>query len=245
VAKLTNLFTGQQWAELVNQAEGMVARFLFWLDLHRLVAQGLERQGPAYDEARKTVISELLSFVGAQPAVLTLAFADGTPFADESTKTWLEEEQAKHGGGGGGGQAAGSAQLDEEEVELRARFEAARSMVSEGKVAEGLGLGIQLSRRSSDARAGFRGRLATAQMALKAAKPELARPILEGLVREAEEHRLDHWEPELCVQLLVALLKARTAKGATQGAEFHLSTEAIFDRLCRLDPAAALKVGSP
>ncbi len=243
VNRLTGMLTGQQWPELVAQAEGMVGRFLFWLDLHRMVATGLERQGPMYQEAKKTVVSEVLSFVEAQPQVLQLSFADGTPFADEMTIAWIEEERAKLGGGGGSG-GSSNARVDEEEAELKARFEEARGLVDEGKVGEGLGLAIQLSRRSSDQRTRFRARLEAAQMAIKASKPELARPILEGLVDEADEHQLEVWEPELCAQLYLFLLKSRTAKGASKS-EHHLGNEIVFDRLCRLDPAAALKVGVP
>src|SRR5690606_7275029 len=36
--RLQSLFEGQQWAELLSQAEGMTGRFLFWIDLHRFVA---------------------------------------------------------------------------------------------------------------------------------------------------------------------------------------------------------------
>ncbi|HXS16213.1 MAG TPA: type VI secretion system domain-containing protein, partial [Polyangiaceae bacterium] len=206
-------------------------------------AEGLDRQGPAFTEAKKAVVSEVLAFVSAQPAILSMTFSDGTPFADDATKAWIEEQQAQLGTGGGGGGSGANLKVDEEEAEMRTRFEAARKMVTEGQIGEGLGLAIQLSRRSSDARARFRARLETAQMALRASRPDLARPILEGLVQEAEEHRLEHWEPALCAQLFGALLKARTAKGATVGAESQLSNEGIFDRLCRLDPAAAMKAG--
>lgn len=241
VTRLNTLSQRQQWGELVNQGEDLVSQYLFWLDAHRHVAQGLERQGAAYAEARKAVVSEVLAFVAAQPLMLSLTFSDGTPFADEATKSWIEEQQASLGGGAGGGGGGANLKVDEEEAEMRARFEAARQMVTEGQIAEGLGLAMQLARRSSDARARFRSRLETAQMAIKASRPDLARPILEGLVEEAEEHRLEHWEPALCAQLFTALLKARTAKGASQGADSQLTNEGIFDRLCRLDPAAAMK----
>ena len=245
IARLSTLSQRQQWGELVNQGEDLAAQYLFWLDPHRFSAEGLERLGPTFADAKKAVVSEVLAFVSAQPAILSMTFSDGMPFADEATKSWIEEQQAQLGtGGGGSGSGSGAnLKLDEEEAELRARFETARKMVTDGQIGEGLGLAMQLSRRSSDARARFRSRLETGQMALRASRPDLARPILEGLVVEAEEHRLEHWEPALCAQLYAALLKARTAKGATAGTDSQLSNEGIFDRLCRLDPAAAMKAG--
>jgi len=235
VKKLQGLVEAQQWPQLVSAGEELAGRFLFWLDAHRYVALGLERQGALYQEARDAVAAELLALVKAQPQIPTLAFADGTPFADEGTKTWIEEEQAKVGGSGGGG--GGSQKVDEEEQELKARFEEARELVTGGKVGEGLGLAMQLARRGSDARARYRARLEIAGMALKGGKSDLARPLLEGLVAEAEAHGLEHWEPELAARTYELLLKARAGvKGPSQPTD-----QEVFDRLCRLDPAAAFK----
>lgn len=237
--KLQSLVEAQQWPQLVAAGEELAGRFLFWLDAHRYVALGLERQGPLFQEARDAVTAQVLDFVKHHPQIPSLAFADGTPFADEGTKTWLEEEQAKVGGGGGGG-GGGSQQLDEEEQELKARFEEARELVTGGKVGEGLGLAMQLARRGSDARARYRARLEIAAMALKGGKADLARPVLEGLVIEAATHGLEHWEPELAARTYEMLLKARVGAGGRGAA--NPPDQEVFDRLCRLDPAAALKV---
>lgn len=243
ISRLKSQFESQQWGDLVASAEGLTGQFLFWLDLHRMIAVALDQQGARYEGAQKAVVSSVLSFLESHPQILELSFSDGMPFADEATRTWLEEEQQKLGGGGGSAQAT-SAQLDEEEQEMRQRFQEAREMVLSGKIGEGLGLAIQLSRRSADARSRFRARLETAQLALKAGKPELARPLLDGLVAEAETHGLEHWEPALCSELYSALLKARHgAKG--EPANSQVPTDAaIFDRLCRLDPSAAMKVAN-
>lgn len=241
VSRLKSQFESQQWSELVASAEGLTAQFLFWLDLHRMIAVALDQQGARYEDAKKAVVSSVLTFLESHPQVLELSFSDGTPFADEGTRTWLEEEQQKVGGGAGSGQAT-SAQLDEEEQQLRERFQEAREMVLSGKVGEGLGLAIQLSRRSADARSRFRARLETAHLALKAGKPELARPLLDGLVVEAETHGLEHWEPGLCSELYSALLKARQGAKSDPANSQVQTDAAIFDRLCRLDPSAAMKV---
>ncbi|HSC85860.1 MAG TPA: type VI secretion system domain-containing protein, partial [Polyangiaceae bacterium] len=243
--KLQGFLEQQQWSALVASAEELAGRFLFWLDAHRFVAVGLERQGALFQDAQKVVVNALLAFVDEHPGVVGLSFADGTPFADEATKTWLDERRAAAGGGGGAGAAAGSARVDEEEVQLRERFEEARELVQGGKIGEGLGLAMQLARRGADARARFRARLETAVMALKGGKPELARPLLDGLVRDADQHGLEQWEPELCARLYESLLKSRQsgAKGAAaMPALGALSDSEAFDRLCRLDPGAALRL---
>ncbi len=233
IRKLQSLFEGQQWSELASTAEGLVGRFLFWLDLHRYCAVALDQQGAR--DAKEVVAQEVLAFVRLHPGLTDLSFADGTPFADEATKTWLEEEQAKVGGGEASGGAA-AARVDEEEQELRSRFEEAREMVLGGKIAEGLGLAAQLARRGSDERSRFRAQLETALLALKGGKPELAKPFLEGLAQRVDTYDLERWEPELCARLYAALLKARGTTDAGSP-----SNEELFERLCRIDPAAAMK----
>ncbi len=47
--------------------------------------------------------AQILDPVKHNPQIRPWASRVGTPFADEGTKTWLKEEQAKVGGGGGGG----------------------------------------------------------------------------------------------------------------------------------------------
>lgn len=234
--KLESLAAGEQWLELLNTAEGMTSTYLFWFDLHRWVALAMDRLGALFVEAKKTVVAETLSFVGVYPAVAELGFADGTPFADAGTRAWLEEEQARSGGGGGGG---GSSRVDEEEQELQARFEEAKELASTGKVVEAMALGVQLAERGADLRSRFRSRLLVAQMALQGGKPEVARAMLEGLLEVATEHALHRWEPKLCAQLYAHLLAARKAAPTERTG---VPDQDLFDVLCRLDPAAALKV---
>jgi type VI secretion system protein VasJ len=185
---------------------------------------------------------EVVTFIGRFPAILQMTFANGTPFADEGTKTWVEEEQKKYGGGGGGSSAA-SAAVSAEDEEVQKRFEEARAMVKGGKVADGLSLALALANRAADARTRFRSHLAVSRMALEGGKPEVARSLLEGLTKLVDQHNLEAWEPALCAtlyQYLLSCVKASNTKGNSQE---QASKEAfLFDKLSRLDPAAALRL---
>lgn len=233
--KLKTLADGAQWVELLTHAEQMASTYIFWLDAHRLSAMALKNLGPPYQEAHLTVVRELVLLVQRLPQVAKLAFADGTPFADAATQSWLEEQaESLSGSGNSGGR---SVQIDEEEQELKARFEEARGLVDSGKVSEGLSLANQLARRGADARSRFRARFELALLAIKAGQPAVARPILEGLSEEAERHDLEHWEPLLCSKIFEALLRS-----APPG-DSSASTIRAYDRLCRIDPALALGLG--
>lgn len=239
--KLQAMMEQQKWMELLAAAEDATADYLFWLDLHRMVAVSMDSLGALFIASREAVGREVSSFLQRYPAITGLTFSDGSPFADAATKSWLDQEMGKWGGGGGGGSAAASA-ASEEDQELAKRFEEAKEMVSTGKVPEGLALAAALAVRAPDARARFRSRLAVAQLAIEGGKMEIARPILEALTGEVEQHGLETWEPVLSSQVYASLLACLQASGAAKTPEAASRQGWLFDRLCRLDPAAALKV---
>jgi type VI secretion system protein VasJ len=239
--KLQAMMEQQKWMELLAAAEDATADYLFWLDLHRMVAVAMDSLGALFLGSREAVGREVTSFLQRYPAITGLTFSDGSPFADAATKSWLDQEMGKWGGGGGGGSAASSA-ASEEDQELAKRFEEAKEMVSTGKVPEGLALAAALAVRAPDARARFRSRLAVAQLAIEGGKMEIARPILEALTGEVEQHGLETWEPVLSSQVYASLLACLQASAAAKTPEVASRQGWLFDRLCRLDPAAALKV---
>ncbi len=225
-----------QWLELLTAAEDLTSTYLFWLDLHRLVALAMDRLGALFVDARLVLSREVVAFVDRVPTVVKLTFADGTPFADVATQTWLDEERSKHGSGGGSSPA--SSTVSEEEEELKRRFEEAREMVTSGNVAEGLSLATQLAVRGADSRTRFRARLAVAQLALQGGEFQIGKPMLEALVAEAETRHLDDWEPQLAAAVYsAALVCERSTAGKTERPEIRR----VFERLCQIDPALALK----
>lgn len=226
---------GEQWLDLLNTAEELSGQFMYWLDLHRYVATAMDRLGATFLDARATVGREVVGFLQRFPAILSLTFSDGTPFADSATQMWFEAELSKYGqGGAGSGSQAASAE-DEEAIR---RFAEAKEMVAGGKLAEGLSLASQLAARAADAKTRFRGRLMVGELALLASKPEVGRPIVEQLVQEISNRQLEDWEPALCASALATLLATYRAMGL----DFDRpEIRPHYDRLCRLDPAAGLK----
>jgi type VI secretion system protein VasJ len=238
--RLGMLRDSQKWVELLLATEDATGKFLFWLDLHKQVASTLDRLGAAFMGAREVVGREVIAFVTRFPSIPSMAFQNGTPFADAATKTWLDEETRRWGGSS---QSAGSAAASAEDEEVAKRFADADALVTEGKLAEGLGVASALAARGADGRTRFRASLAVGKMALKGSKPEVARAILERLDVEVTRHELEIWEPALCASLYASLLTAmrdgpRAAKPSPEAANRE---QAIFEKLCRLDPAAALK----
>ena len=238
---LAELRDASNWVELLSAAEEMTGRYLFWLDLHRYVALAMDNLGAAYEAAREVVGREATYFVARMPGVAEMTFNDGTPFADAATQTWLGEEGKKWGAGGGGSRASAVASAEDEEIALR--FEEARKLVSGGNAADGLATALALADRAADARLRFRARLAVGKMAIDASKHDVARGMLEHLVADVERFGLETWEPATCATLYSYLLvSSREVSRARGGSPDLVAREQyLFDKLCRLDPASAIK----
>lgn len=234
--QLDTKVSSEQWLDLLNAAEDFSEQYIFWLDLHRYVAMAMDRLGALFMEARKSLAKEVVTFLQRLPAIRNLAFSDGSPFADSATQLWLDEAISAFGGGGG--TAATASKVSEEDEELERRFIEARELVTGGKVAEGIGLAAQLAPRAADERRRFRGRLTVAELALIGGKPDVGRPILEGLLKEIDKRKLEDWEPELCAKAVGTLAATYRALGTDVDRALLIPVQS---RLCRLDPVAALK----
>jgi type VI secretion system protein VasJ len=243
VAELEAMRSEARWAELLEAAETKVPQYLFWLDAHRLVATAMDNLGPAYAAAREVVGRDLAAYLASLPDVPNLAFNDGTPVADGVTQNWLAEELPRWGTGGA---SVAAAAISKEDEEIAARFEEAKKLVLEGKVADGLAIGVGLADRSADARLRFRARLSVGKMALDAAKHDLARGMLEHLLGEVERHGLETWEPAACATLYAYLLTATREVSRAKGGSPDLEArgQILFDKLCRLDPASAIRLST-
>jgi type VI secretion system protein VasJ len=246
VNPLNQLLSAGNWLGLLNAAEDLTSQYYFWLDPHRYAALALEKLGSNFITAREMLCKEVMSLLIKFPNLVELTFSDGTPFADAATKQWIDDEAKKLGVGGGGG-GAGAAAASAEDQELAARMEQARELVSTGKVPDGLALATALASRAADARMRFRGNLTVARMALDANKPDIARPMLESMLAQIDKHALEEWEPLTCAWIYGFLLSSykslnRPKEGVEPNPHWVKRESEVFDKLCKLDPAAALKI---
>jgi len=234
-AALDNLAQSGNWPQLLTEAEGQFASTPLWLDMQRYVAMALNGQGPVYKAAHDAVAFETIALQARLPEVFDLTFKDGQSFADGATKAWLEEIAGQFGGGGGGGGGGGAGD------EIEKAVKEARQLLSKAK-------GPEAVQRLSDEmeNAGPRRRRFRAQLALAGCldmnRVSLAHSLLEGLETQIDQYKLDDWEPDLAARtyrdLYTCLLKLKPKPTPDD----FKRTAAVFAQLCRLDPAAALKL---
>src|SRR5262249_19065878 len=117
-------------------------------------------------------------------------------------------------------------------------FDLARDMIRRGQLPQAIQLLVRDAAQQPSGRARFQRRLQVAQLCVGAGQNKVAHPVLEELVKEIETRNLEEWEAsEMIAEPLALLLKCLDPSQDTNG-----EREALFSRLCRIDPIAAMNV---
>jgi type VI secretion system protein VasJ len=260
-----NYLQSERFAELITTAEAACAQTPFWLDAQRYSVRALEGRGAAYVEARRTVVEELAHFTRRLPGILDLSFTDGTPFADQVTRCWIDEEVLMCDNHDDAmprvglpndvaaveliTQAKSLETVDEDEITATSIWQEALSEAKQlslnGKVKDGLALLQGHETRASSQRERFQWRLQQARLCVELDRLELATPQLEFLDAQIARFGLQEWEPALSVEVLGLLLysyQRLAGKSAGAAGDVEANVSRIYTRLCQLDITAAIAV---
>jgi type VI secretion system protein VasJ len=90
-AMLKRLYLQQSWLEILEQADSTFSRGAnhLWLDLQWYIHQALVKLGQ--DVLADIIAADLKGLLRRLTGLETLAFNDGTPFADEVTLNWINQ----------------------------------------------------------------------------------------------------------------------------------------------------------
>lgn len=234
-AQIESIARNQLWAPLLEETESALSRARFWLDLHRHSAQALAGLGPAHQPARDEVLRELGLLLRRLPTLQTLRFADGTPFADEATLRWIDDEV-----------------LASARVLVAPRVVApvgdttdpvaeALTLATAGNIAEAIAMLQSRAEGASSGSARARYRVGIGQVFLLAGRASLAKGVFEALEREVSEHKLAQWEPALAAEVAEGLVRAHRSMGK-KNKSAAVDVSSLFERVCWLDPSAALRL---
>ncbi len=227
------------WKELVAQAEGKVAEFPFWLDLHRISEAALAELGPDYIKARNAIKSEVITLLTRLPDLMEIEFSDETPFADESTRNWittqlLPKKEAEPS------EVITSKDETDFLTGVRSR---SRQLLHDGDPKAALSMVQEAKRSAATERQKFLTQLELANLCLETGNIKAALAQLEMLNDQITRFSLDSWEPQLASQVLQIYWHTinRTLKASKQPApELSQLADSIFGRLCKLDVLAGL-----
>ena len=257
--QLQTIFDNQKWAALLEETEAGLSRNRFWLDLHFYSASALAGMGESHAKALAELLRETAMVLKRLPNLATLSFGDNTPSASEATKGWIESTclPALGGGGGGGGggfaaPAAGGGAAPQVVVvqgggggadETAAIVAEAKKLAAGGKLNDAVAMLSAKLASSGAASTRFRLRVGVGQACLVAGQSAMARAVFEATETDVARHHLEEWDPSLAAasaEGLVACYRALAKTGKPVPPEAGL----LYDRVCRLDPAAALRLGA-
>lgn len=232
VNALRNLSRSGSWKELLQSAESRVPEFLFWIDLSRYSAEALEKLGLA--EVAEAVARETSLYVGRLPGIEKLAFADGTPFADEDTREWLKG-------------TAGRTQIrqeipvgygrDEQNEAIAKETSEALELMKANKLPEALNAFREKLNRASSARERFLWEIGFCRLLAQTKQTNILDPYLRELLECIDTYKVEQWEPSLAIEALVTVLSGVRLR---KGEKDESLGKSIFDRITVLDPAKAL-----
>lgn len=239
-ALLKRLYLQQSWLELLEHGDSLFSRGAchLWLDLQWYLHQALSRAGPPHDTWADIIAQNLKGLLTRLPGLETLAFNDGTPFADEVTLNWINR-QVLDSPIGWGDDSAAPAATDNDIMQLEP--EAIALADSDGP--EAALSWLQQRPGNTSPRNQWLIRLLMARVAEQYGRNDLALLLLGELDGNAASLTLVHWEPALLFEVKARRLKMlRIKAGRSEADKTRLlpDMEQLLAGLIAIDPARAM-----
>jgi type VI secretion system protein VasJ len=227
------------WQELLKAAEPMVSQQVFWIDLHRMVAEALSNLGDNHQDALDVVCQETALFVHRMPGLINLSFLGKTPFADSETRQWLksidldsstamfEPVQIT--------ESSGEENIDRMEDAIKK----AMALVEKKKIVEAVSSLQEELQSAFSKKEAMLWRLALCQILLSSKKVNMALPHLEVILEIIDNYKLEDWDPELALKgfkMVWQGYNAHSDKAVKQ------QSEQILNRIGKINPVEALRL---
>ena len=215
-----------------------------WLDLQRYIWRAAS--GAGYDAIAVAVVATTRALLQDIPELRTWTLDDDTPAANLETQQWIDAEilppapvamtESDAATAETTGTRSQPAEVEEETPEI---YEAALALLKSGKAREAISMLVRDSELQPSGRMRFQRRVQVAQLCLTANQDAIAYPVLMDISSEIEKRGLESWETGAMLAHPLSLL-LRCLDRRKNSAD---DREAIFARLCRLDPQAAITSG--
>ncbi|TIH15885.1 type VI secretion system protein TssA [Marinifilum sp. JC120] len=215
----------------LREAESRIGEYLFWLDLSRMSAEALKGLGDGYADALAALELETGFYVQRLPGLASLSFADGTPFADPKTRSWLQSLGKSKGGG-----ALGTEGKADEVAEIMIK---ANELAADKKMFEAVSIICDSINTSPSLRSAFRLRSELTGLLTAEEQAGVAHAHAVELLEQIDSSGLEKWEPELALSGLLAAYGAMVAEGGPEAAAKSIE---ILQRISRLSPVEGLKI---
>lgn len=237
-AMLKRLYLQQSWLEILEQADSTFSRGAnhLWLDLQWYIHQALLKSGQAV--LADIITADLKGLLRRLTGLETLAFNDGTPFADEVTLNWINQNVLDDISGWRDEPVSAARGADNDILALEP--EALEKADSDGLDAT---LHWLQTRPGTDAiKDKWLLRLLMARVAEQKGKNELALHLLRELDSAAQSITLTQWTPTLLFEVKsrrLRLLRMKATRGETDKSWLQPEMDQLLAGLIALDPASS------
>lgn len=237
-AMLKRLYLQQSWLELLEQADSTFSRGAshLWLDLQWYIHQALMKTGQ--NVLADIIAADLKGLLSRLTGLETLAFNDGTPFADEVTLNWINQSVLDDMSGWHDEPARTVSETDN--VILALEAEALEKADTDGLDAT---LHWLQTRPGTDStKDKWLLRLLMARVAEQKGKNELALHLLGELDGAAQSITFTQWVPTLLFEVKsrrLRLLRMKAARSETDKSRLQPEMDLLLAGLIALDPAGS------
>lgn len=238
-ALLRRLYLQQNWAEMLETADSAFSRGAnhLWLDLQWYIHQALNKSGQ--ETLAGIIADDLKGLLSRLSGLETLAFSDGTPFADEVTLNWIQQSVLASAGGWGNDMSSGTVTAGNDDI-LALEPEVVALADSEGPDAA-LGW-LQTRPGMTTDRQKWLLRLLMGRIAEQYGKNDLAVHLFAELGERAGEVTLRDWEPDLLFEVQarhLKLLRLKAGRNEADKARLSPLMDQLLAQLVASDPARA------
>jgi type VI secretion system protein ImpA len=232
-SQLKLLLLDQKWPALLEAGENAMALPCGrgWLDLQRYSIAAASHLGPEYAPVEASLRTALKAYLADVPSIAEMTMMDDTPTANAETQEWIAEDlKVAPAAPEPVSEAEGSATQDIDGSDALALARGGRAEQAVAMLKEQLAL-------ERTVRGRFRRRTQLAAVLVEAGQDAIAQPILEDLVAQIDKYQLEEWESgEMVAEPLVLLCRVLLKLEGDFG-----TRQALYLRVCRLDPIQALK----
>ncbi len=243
--QIKSLALDNRWADLLSVAESAMALPCgrAWLDLQRFVVEACAALGSDYDAIAIAIRSELRALLRDRPQLLDATLTDETPAANAETQAWLRELLAEPAVAPASPSLPVLPEMDRaSNGGWHKKFIDAHALATDamrkGQPRKAFEILQGELEKQRSGRGRFQRKLQLAQICIAAGKEALAQPLLDDIAATVETHKLEDWEDREMVAGVLAFLLQSSKK--IQGDA--KAKQAIFERICRLDPVQAFSV---
>ena len=240
-AQLKRLHLQQSWSELIDLVEQMYAEGVnhFWLDLQWYLHQALSKSAEPHKSWADVVKHDLAMLLHRLPGVELRYWSDGSPFADETTREWINQQVS--GNRPEQWLPAAAPALPAAACEILALEPEALAQAD----ADGVEQALAWLASRPDVQTGRQRwllRLLMARVAEQCGKAELAIHLFTELDAAAQRHTFADWEPDLLFEVkarLLKLLRLKAQRNDTDRPALARQMEHQLATLVSLDPVRA------